>query len=109
MDIIKGHKGDLSLNFQMYELRLIVRKAIRLLEEKVRFEHGFPSVVQRDGWARTCLQKACENITEWSDGEVKYRYKKFHKRLTADDKYVGEISTLVSFIIHRKLRLTPPL
>ena len=90
----------------MYELRLIVRKAIRLLEEKVRFEHGFPSVIQRDGWGRTCLQKACENIREWSDGEVKYRYKMFHERFTADDEYVGEISTLVSFVIRRKRRLT---
>ncbi|KAF8325725.1 hypothetical protein F5887DRAFT_1085230 [Amanita rubescens] len=94
-DIVKGPKGDLSLNFQMYELRLIVRKAIRLLEEKVRFEHGFPSAIQRDGWGRTCLQKACENIREWSDGEVKYRYKMFHERFTADDEYVGEISTLL--------------
>ncbi|KIL68680.1 hypothetical protein M378DRAFT_8155 [Amanita muscaria Koide BX008] len=45
-DLVKGNR-DLVLNVQSHELKLIIRKAIDLIEERMRFLNAFPDFVLR--------------------------------------------------------------
>ncbi|KAM6489028.1 hypothetical protein JOM56_015518 [Amanita muscaria] len=63
--LVKGNR-DLVLSVQSFELRLVVRKAMELVEERVRFQHAFPDFV--------------------------LRYEILKERIRADLEYVAKIS-----------------
>ncbi|KIL62907.1 hypothetical protein M378DRAFT_179510 [Amanita muscaria Koide BX008] len=91
-DLVRGQR-DLLLTVQCFEIRLIVRKAMDLVEERVRFEDAYPNLVNRTVWNGAALIKACEVIKEMSPiGQVKERYDIFKERIRVDIEYVGEIS-----------------
>ncbi|KAF8327511.1 hypothetical protein F5887DRAFT_924746 [Amanita rubescens] len=95
-DLVKSAKSkELSLSAQSYELRLVIRKAMHIIEGRVRFHNSFPDIGERSKWNRSCLQKAAQNVRQWSQGDVKIRYSKFYERFASDDEYVNEMSTLL--------------
>ncbi|KIL55292.1 hypothetical protein M378DRAFT_182267 [Amanita muscaria Koide BX008] len=91
-DLVRGQR-DLLLTVQCFEIKLIVRKAMDLVEERVRFEDAYPNLVNRTVWNGTALIQACDVIKDMSPiGQVKERYDIFQERIRVDIEYVGEIS-----------------
>ncbi|KAM6501375.1 hypothetical protein JOM56_004389 [Amanita muscaria] len=90
--LVKGNR-DLVLSVQSFELRLVVRKAMELVEERVRFQHAFPDFVLRSVWNQKALIKACTLIRDMSPMvQAKDRYEILKERIRADLEYVAEIS-----------------
>ncbi|KIL55289.1 hypothetical protein M378DRAFT_182265 [Amanita muscaria Koide BX008] len=94
--LIKGTNKDLTLTVQCFELRLIVRKAMELVEELVRFEDAFPDFIMRTAWNRTSLIEACSVFQATSHiAQVRYKYEVFKERMRLDIEYVAELSRLL--------------
>ena len=96
-NLVRGQR-NVTLNVQTWELKLIVRKAMDLVEERIRFQNAFPSLVTRTVWNRTALVEACSFVSSMSHvSQVKEKYEMFKERMRIDPQYIGEISkTLVS-------------
>ena len=67
-----------------------------LIEGRIRFETVFPRLHERNSWYHTDLQDACRVFELSSHGDVKIKYARLRERVIRDEKYVNEISTLVS-------------
>ena len=96
---------EILLSLQTYELKLVIRKAISLIEGRVRFDHAFPTIDDRNTWNRSVLQDACialESMTCGSD--VKFKYVRIKERIEVDDLYVSDISTLVRSYLVSSIR-----
>jgi len=98
-DFLETLVRPLLLMVQHLELRLIIRKAMELIEERVRFEDAFPEFMLRTKWNRHVLIQACQMIGDMSFGTVKEKYAVFGQRMKVDAKYVGKISALVCFYV----------
>ena len=84
------------MSAQHFELKLIIRKALKAIVARIRFKNAFPTLGERFNWNRSALLKASRNISDWpSPASVKKRYKKFNERFRIDDEYIHEISTIV--------------
>ncbi|KAM6495001.1 hypothetical protein JOM56_009624 [Amanita muscaria] len=88
-DLVKGNR-DLVLNVQSHELKLIIRKAIDLIEERMRFLNAFPDFVLRTVWHRAALIEACTIIHDMVHANDRYDIIK--ERMRVDVDYVGEIA-----------------
>ena len=98
---------EIQLSIQGYELKLVVRKAITLIEYRVRFEHAFPTLEDHKMWNQSALQEGCtwsESISHSMD--IKLKYAAIKQRIEADDQYFIEVSTIVSVSFHVKHALT---
>ncbi|KAF8656337.1 hypothetical protein AX14_008070, partial [Amanita brunnescens Koide BX004] len=96
-NIITSSTREILLSLQTYELKLVIRKAISLIEGCVWFDHAFPTIDDRNTWNRSALQDACialESMTRGSD--VKFKYVRIKERIEVDDLYVSDISTLLN-------------
>ncbi|KAM6496582.1 hypothetical protein JOM56_007055 [Amanita muscaria] len=94
--LIKETNKDLTLTVQCFELMLIVRKAMELVEELVRFEDAFPDFIMRTAWNRTSLIEACSVFQATSHiAQVRYKYEVFKERMRLDIEYVAELSRLL--------------
>ena len=87
------------MSIQTYELKLIIRKAMKLIEGHIRFKYAFPTITERFHWNRTALKKASKSISQWpSPASVQLKYMKFHERFSVDDEYINDISTIVRLL-----------
>ena len=105
--IMSPESKEIQLSIQGYELKLVIRKAITLIEYRVRFKHAFPTLEDRKMWNRSALQEGCtwsESISHSTD--VKLKYAAIKQRIEADDQYFIEVSTIVSVSFHVKHALT---
>lgn len=95
-NIVKGRSKEISLNAQHYELKLIIRKAFKTITTNIHFKNAFPTLSERFRWNRHALQNTSRRIAQWpSPASVQKRYKTFYQRLSMDDEYIHEISTIV--------------
>ncbi|KAF8666931.1 hypothetical protein AX14_006412 [Amanita brunnescens Koide BX004] len=96
-DIVTLPKSkEILLSIQMYELKLVIRKAMILVEGRIRFDHAFPSPADRSVWNRLALAEACtvlESISHSPNVKVKYNWIQQH--VEVDDQYVSDISTIL--------------
>lgn len=91
----------------MYELKLVIRKAMILVEGRIRFDHAFPSPADRSVWNRLALAEACtvlESISHSPNVKVKYNW--IQQRVEVDDQYVSDISTIVGSHISCQAHIT---
>ena len=80
----------------MYELKLVIRKAMMLVEGRIRFDHAFPNPADRSAWNRFALAEACSTLESIShSSNVKLKYNSIKQRVEVDDQYVSDISTIV--------------
>lgn len=87
--------NTIVLKYQGIELKLVIRKAMGLIEGRVRFRDAFPPLPKRVKWNRECLGKACDGLTNSSVENAKKRYMMIQKRLNNDERYFKEVSSLV--------------
>lgn len=87
---------DIKLSIQPYELKLVIRKAISLIEGRLRFDHAFPSLSVHSEWNQAVLEEACTIWELTSYGNIKLKYARIKERIRVDNRYVSDISTLVS-------------
>ncbi|KIL59900.1 hypothetical protein M378DRAFT_180660 [Amanita muscaria Koide BX008] len=91
-NLLRGQR-DVALNVQSYELKLIVRRAMDLVEERIRFQNAFPTLVTRTVWNRSALVEACALLgTTAHIARMRERYEIFKERMRVDSEYIGEIS-----------------
>jgi hypothetical protein len=96
MNLLKGAGSrEISLSVQTYELKVIIHKAMNLVEGHIRFENVFPSLKDRSTWYFLALVEACRGQEAVSLGSVKLKYVRFREHVVADKKYVNDISALV--------------
>ncbi|KAM6489610.1 hypothetical protein JOM56_014932 [Amanita muscaria] len=93
-NLVRGGQRDVAaLNVQNWELKLIVRKAMDLVEERIRFENAFPPLVTRTVWNRAALVEACTFVAAMPQtSQVREKYEMFKERMRIDPQYIGEIS-----------------
>jgi len=95
-NLVRSRPGNtITLKYQEYELKLVIRKAINSIECCVRFRDVFPTLPKRNKWGHECLEKACDGFANSSSGGVKEKYMKIRKRLDIDHKYFKKILCLV--------------
>ncbi|KAM6491603.1 hypothetical protein JOM56_012995 [Amanita muscaria] len=91
-NLLRGQR-DVTLNVQNFELKMIVRKAMDLVEERVRFQNAFPPLVTRTVWNRTALVEACSILCAMSQyAPTRDKYETFKERLRVDAECIGELS-----------------
>ncbi|KAF8637759.1 hypothetical protein AX14_010269, partial [Amanita brunnescens Koide BX004] len=86
--------NTITLKFQAYEVKLVIRKAINLIEGRVRFRDAFPPLPKRSQWCRDCFEKACEGFANSSPSGAKEKYMMIRERLDSDHEYFKEASSL---------------
>jgi hypothetical protein len=97
-DLLKGSKNIL-LTAQRHQIKLAIRKTMLYVEEHAIFHNSFPRITTRFIWNRKCMVRACEDIKKFSPAGVKVIYDAIAARIQADDEYLKDVSTLVSFHI----------
>lgn len=74
----------------------MIRKAMMLVEGRIRFDHAFPNPADRSTWNRFALAEACSTLESIShSSNVKLKYNSIKQRVEVDDQYVSDISTIV--------------
>ncbi len=96
--LLKGSK-NICLTAQRHQVKLAIRKTMFYVEENAIFHNSFPRITTRNIWNRNCMVRACEDINRFSPTSVKVIYDAIATRIQADDEYLKDISTLVSFCI----------
>ncbi|KIL56283.1 hypothetical protein M378DRAFT_182008 [Amanita muscaria Koide BX008] len=86
---------DLGLSRQHYEVKLVVRRAINIITERVIFEDAFPSPANREVWIHCALVDAIKYVGEMSQGIARNRYQRLHARVIEESQYVSELSTMI--------------
>jgi hypothetical protein len=86
---------DLGLSRQHHEVKLVIRRAIETITERVIFEDAFPSPADRVAWIRTALLTATRVAGEMSGGSAQHRYQRIQARIVEEEQYVQELSTMV--------------
>jgi len=90
---------ELSLGHQHFEVKLIMRKAMDLVVERLLFENGFPSLARRATWNRQSLLDVCSSIEQFTGSSAQGRYRQLSQRIKTDAEYVKELSKLVSMYV----------
>jgi hypothetical protein len=103
-DLVIGK--SLKLTEQVFELQLVIRRTMELVEERFIFEDSFPGLITRNGWNQRAIKQACQEISGPSPPTVKAKYQMISDRSDADRGYLKEISSLVS---HYFIRMIPVL
>ena len=96
MTLVRVPGRDLSLSQQQFEVKLVVRKAMDLVVERLLFENGFPSLATRAIWNRRTLLLACSSLEQSAGTHAPSRYQQLSQRIKTDAEYVKELSKLVS-------------
>ncbi|KAM6494023.1 hypothetical protein JOM56_010384 [Amanita muscaria] len=86
---------DLGLSHQHHEIKLVVRRAIDIIMEKVIFEDAFPSPAVRAVWIHKALIAATNLSGEMSSPEIRTRYDCIHSRILQEQQFVQELSTMI--------------
>jgi hypothetical protein len=91
----KAKTDRINLGVQSYEVKLVIHKALKLVEGRIRFRHAFPEPIEHAIWNRECIEKACDSIGRWSASAVKKKYEMIRERVGADEEYLSDISSMV--------------
>ncbi|KAF8629734.1 hypothetical protein AX14_011099, partial [Amanita brunnescens Koide BX004] len=91
-DLVIGK--SLKLTEQVFELQLVIRRTMELVEERFIFEDSFPGLITRNGWNQCAIKQACQEISGPSPPTVKAKYQMISDRSDADRGYLKEISSL---------------
>lgn len=86
---------ELSLGHQYFEVKLVVRKAMDLILERLLFNNGFPSLALRAIWSRRSFIDACSILETSVGSHAQLRYYQLLQRFKSDAPYVRELSRLV--------------
>ncbi|KAM6491270.1 hypothetical protein JOM56_013509 [Amanita muscaria] len=86
---------DLGLSRQHHKVKLVVRRAINIITERVIFEDAFPSPANREVWIHCALIDAIKYVGEMSQGIARNRYQRLHARVIEESQYVSELSTMI--------------
>lgn len=90
---------ELTLGHQHFEVKLVVRKAMDLVVERLLFGNGFPSLATRAIWNRRSLINACASIEQSVGSPAQGRYYQLSQRIKNDAEYVKMLSKLVSIYV----------
>jgi hypothetical protein len=101
-DLVRISGRDLSLGHQHFEVKLVIRKAMDKVVERLLFENGFPSLAMRAIWNRRTLLSACSSIEQATGSHAQGRYQQLLLRIKTDAEYVKELSRLVSVYVSDK-------
>ncbi|KAF8327523.1 hypothetical protein F5887DRAFT_1083736 [Amanita rubescens] len=88
--------NSIALKYQGIELKLVLRKAMDLIEGRARFKDAFPTLPIRRQWNRDCLEKACDGFITSSPAGAKDKYVTIRKRLDTDLQFFKDVSSLLS-------------
>lgn len=99
-NIIHGPGKDLSLGRQYFEVKLVVRKAMDFILERILFANGFPSLAVRAVWCRRSFISASIFLETSLAPHSSERYRQLTERFKSDASYVRELSSLVRIYIH---------
>ncbi len=97
-NIVRVPGRELSLGNQYFEVRLVVRKAMDLILERLLFNNGFPSLALRATWSRRSFITACSIIESSVGSHAQLHYYQLLERFKSDAPYVQELSKLVRSI-----------
>jgi hypothetical protein len=86
---------DIGLSRQHHEVKLVVRRTIDIITERVIFEDAFPSAPDRVAWIGEALMAAIQYVGEMSQGIAQTRYQYIRARILEESRYAQEISTMV--------------
>ena len=96
-NIAYSARGRILLNQQRFELKLILRQAIAIIEGKLIFEHSFPDLATRAIWKRKALLKAITHIMNMPTTVAQGSYGTFKSRVREDADYVNDLSKVVRY------------
>ncbi|KAM6491448.1 hypothetical protein JOM56_013017 [Amanita muscaria] len=87
---------DLGLSRQPHEIKLVIRRAIEIITERVIFEDAFPSAATRAAWIYSAILAAIRRCNEMAAGAAQHRYPRIRARVIAEPQYVQELSTMIN-------------
>jgi len=80
---------------QQVELKLVLRRAITIIEGQLIFENAFPDLAQRAVWKRKALLDATAYVMNMPNTAARQKYVAIKYRLKEDSEYVSELSKVV--------------
>ncbi|KAM6492692.1 hypothetical protein JOM56_012416 [Amanita muscaria] len=86
---------DLGLSRQHHEIKLVVRRAIETITERIIFEDAFPAPAKRTAWIFSALLAAVKFVCE-IPGVPQNRYERLRARIVQDPQFVQELSTMIN-------------
>lgn len=94
-EIVRMPGRELTLGQQHFEVKLVVRKAMDFIIERLLFHNGFPSLAIRAIWSRKSFIEASTSIESSVGSYAQDRYHQLSERFKSDAPYVRELSRLV--------------
>ncbi|KAM6490611.1 hypothetical protein JOM56_013954 [Amanita muscaria] len=74
---------DLGLSCQPHEIKLVIRRAIEIITERVIFEDAFLSAATRAAWIYSAILAAIRRCNEMAAGAAQHRYPRIRARVIA--------------------------
>ena len=88
----------MKLTDQAHELKAVIRRTMKTVEERFIFENSYPGLIERNSWNRSAIRQACDAMCTFAPARVKDNYQTIAERIDADRDYLKEISSLVSHL-----------
>ncbi|KAF8351510.1 hypothetical protein F5887DRAFT_1069211 [Amanita rubescens] len=87
--------GKINLTKQQIELKLVLRRAITIVEGQIIFENAFADLGRRAVWKRKALLEATSYVMNMPNTAAKRKYVIIKNRLKEDSEYVSELSKVL--------------
>ncbi|KAF8328024.1 hypothetical protein F5887DRAFT_1083333 [Amanita rubescens] len=87
--------GKINLTKQQLELKLVLRRAITIIEGQIIFENAFPDLGKRAIWKRKALLEAVSYVMHMPNTAAQRKYVAIKDRLKEDSEYVSELSKVL--------------